>query len=62
MKDKQQKDSSKSDIKSNRAFQGNDSDPAKEKGKGEKVTKDDLKGKKVDADPEKQSDIPLERE
>lgn len=30
---------------------GNDIDPQKEKGKGEKVTNYDLKAKKVDADP-----------
>lgn len=41
--------------------QGIDKVPEQEKGKKEKVTSDDLKGKKVDADPEKESDKPLER-
>lgn len=41
--------------------QGIDQMPDKEKGKKEKVTPDDLKGKKVDADPEKESDKPLKK-
>jgi hypothetical protein len=41
--------------------QGIDKMPQQEKGKKEKVTPDDLKGKKVDGDPEKESDKPLER-
>jgi hypothetical protein len=40
--------------------QGTDKMPEQEKDKKEKVTSDDLKGKKVDADPEKESDKPLE--
>ena len=34
--------------------QGTDKDPAEENGKKEKVTTKDLKGKKVDADPEEE--------
>ena len=43
----------------NADWQGVDKDPADEKGKKEKVTITDLKGKKVDADPEKESDKPV---
>ena len=42
----------------NADWQGVDKLPADEKGKQEKVTKDDIKGKKVDADPSKESDKP----
>ena len=45
----------------NADWQGVDKDPAEEKGKKEKVTKEDLKGKKVDADPNEESDKPLDR-
>lgn len=31
--------------------EGNDKAPGEERGKGEQVTPDDLKGKKIDADP-----------
>jgi hypothetical protein len=36
---------------SNYDLEGNDKAPGEESGKGEQVTNDDLKGKKVDADP-----------
>lgn len=36
---------------SNENLEGNDKAPGEESGKGEQVTPDDLKGKKVDADP-----------
>jgi hypothetical protein len=36
---------------SNKDLEGNDKAPGEESGKGEEVTNDDLKGKKVDADP-----------
>ncbi|HEX2845107.1 MAG TPA: hypothetical protein VHN59_01065 [Chitinophagaceae bacterium] len=36
-----------------------DKAPGEERGKEEKVTTHDLKGKKVDADPEKKPDQPL---
>lgn len=44
----------------NADWQGVDKDPAEEKGKKEKVTIKDLKGKKVDGDPEKESDQPVD--
>ena len=54
MYDKQQ-DINKNNISqyepSNQDLEGNDKAPGEESGKGEKVTNDDLKGKKVDADP-----------
>jgi hypothetical protein len=36
---------------SNKDLEGNDKAPGEESGKSEQVTTDDLKGKKVDADP-----------
>ena len=36
---------------SNQDLEGNDKAPGEESGQGEQVTNDDLKGKKVDADP-----------
>ena len=36
---------------SNQDLEGNDKAPGEEAGKGEEVTNEDLKGKKVDADP-----------
>lgn len=36
---------------SNNDLEGNDKAPGEESGQGEQVTNDDLKGKKVDADP-----------
>jgi hypothetical protein len=36
---------------SNRDFEGNDKAPGEESGIAEQVSKDDLKGKKIDADP-----------
>lgn len=43
---------------SNADAQGVDKAPGEEAGKAEKVTGKDLKGKKVDADPSKESDKP----
>lgn len=40
--------------------EGNDKAPGEEANKNEKVTTRDLKGKKVDADPEKESDKPVQ--
>ena len=48
----------KKDEGLNRQQQGVDKAPGKESGKGEKVANTDLKGKKVDADPERESDKP----
>ena len=42
----------------NKQQQAVDKVPGEERGQGEQVTKDDLKGKKVDADPSKESDKP----
>ncbi|HKZ67252.1 MAG TPA: hypothetical protein VJ111_12885 [Chitinophagaceae bacterium] len=60
MHSKQQKKKSaeEEDLQLNADWQGVDKAPGEEKGKKEKVTKKDLKGKKVDADPEKESDKP----
>lgn len=41
--------------------QGVDKAPEGEEGKKEKVTNTDLKGKKVDGDPELESDQPVEQ-
>jgi hypothetical protein len=40
--------------------QGVDKSPGEERGKKEKVTEKDLKGKKVDADPEREDGKPAE--
>ena len=45
----------------NAGRQGVDKDPDLEKGKKEKVTTKDLKGKKVDGDPENERDQPLDQ-
>ena len=47
------------DLQLNAGLEGVDKAPGEEKGKAEKVTTNDLKGKKVDADPAKESDKPL---
>jgi hypothetical protein len=47
------------DLQLNTGLEGVDKAPGEEKGKAEKVTNNDLKGKKVDADPVKESDKPL---
>jgi hypothetical protein len=49
----------KEDVGGNGDQQAVDKAPGEERGKAEKVTKDDLKGKKVDADLSKESDRPL---
>jgi hypothetical protein len=46
------------DQELNEQRQAVDKAPGEERGKGEKVTEEDLKGKKVDADPSKESDRP----
>lgn len=46
------------DIKRNQGQQGVDKAPGEEEGKGEPVSKSDLKGKKVDADPGKKEGRP----
>lgn len=57
---KQKKMAEDKDEQLNADWQGVDKDPAEEKGKKEKVTIKDLKGKKVDGDPEKESDQPVD--
>jgi hypothetical protein len=49
------------DPQLNESRQGVDKMPSEEKEKKEKVTPDDLKGKKVDGDPTKEEDQPLSR-
>jgi hypothetical protein len=56
------KNKNENQSSANEDRQGVDKMPEQEKDKKEKVTPEDLKGKKVDADPEKQSDRPLKRE
>ena len=56
-----QKDN-KETIPTNADLEGNDKLPGEEEGKAEKVTNRDLKGKKVDANPELNSDKPVRQE
>lgn len=44
----------------NQSKQDVDKAPGEERGKGEQVTTDDLKGKKVDADPSSETDKPVD--
>jgi hypothetical protein len=50
--------SPESNDQPNRNQQGVDKAPGEERGRGEKLTSKDLKGKKVDADPSQQKDRP----
>lgn len=59
MENKKKQNREDVDLRLNKQFQGVDMDPAKEAGKGEKVTNRDLKGKKVDADPAKKKNRPV---
>jgi len=59
MKHKKNEKNEKKEINSNR--QGVDKAPGEELGKKEKVTMTDLKGKKVDGDPELESDQPVDQ-
>ena len=47
--------------KRNREKQAVDKKPGEERGKGDKVTEKDLKGKQVDADPSTEEGKPLNR-
>ena len=47
------------DYPSNKDHEGVDKAPGEERGKGEQVTSKDLKGKKVDADPEQPFEQPI---
>ncbi|HEY8897087.1 MAG TPA: hypothetical protein VIM79_19825 [Niastella sp.] len=49
------------DEKMNRDKQAVDKKPGEERGKGDKVTEKDLKGKQVDADPSTEEGKPLNR-
>jgi len=57
---KKQKDD-KNIPASNADLEGNDKFPGEEQGQAEKVTNKDLKGKKVDANPELESDKPVKQ-
>ena len=57
-KQKKDKDKQKEDLQLNRQSQAVDKAPGEERGTAEKVTRDDLKGKKVDADPEEENRKP----
>ncbi len=46
----------------NKELQGNDKAPGEEAGRGEQVTNEDLKGKKVDADPGNKDDVPIDQQ
>ena len=59
MKHKKNEKNEKKEINSNR--QGIDKAPGEELEKKEKVTMTDLKGKKVDGDPELESDQPVDQ-
>ncbi|GAO45495.1 hypothetical protein [Flavihumibacter petaseus] len=48
------------DIASNADLEGVDKAPGEERGKAEKVTLNDLKGKQVDEDPESEEGKPLD--
>jgi len=50
----QEQESRPQDYPSNKDQQATDKAPGEEAGKGEQVTKDDLKGKKVDREPDEQ--------
>jgi hypothetical protein len=45
----------------NQELKGTDKAPGEEQGRGEKVTTNDLKGKKNDGDPSKEEDKPAEQ-
>jgi hypothetical protein len=57
-KDDPNKNKKNDDVASNQSRQAVDKAPGEERGKGEKLTKKDLKGKKPDADPSQQADRP----
>jgi hypothetical protein len=58
MDDKKYKNDNHDTSHLNGQMQGVDKAPGEDQGKEEKVTKEDLKGKKVDGDPSKESDKP----
>lgn len=58
MQDRDKQNINKGDESLNEQSLGVDKAPGEESGKKEKVTNEDLKGKKVDGDPSKESDRP----
>jgi hypothetical protein len=61
-KKKKNQDAEDKQLQENKNWQGVDKPPEEEKDKGEKVSINDLKGKKVDGDPELESDKPLSQD
>jgi hypothetical protein len=59
MEDKRSQDTSNQSSASTKDQQAVDKAPGEERGKGEQVTTNDLKGKKVDADPEDPYEQPI---
>lgn len=58
--DKQrEQDTNENKYPSNRDQQAVDKNPGEERGESEKVTTEDLKGKKVDRDMDRQEDAPI---
>lgn len=62
MKNQEGKNKEKESFERNSDWEGDDKAPGEEQGKAEKVTFRDLKGKKVDGDPEKENDQPAKEE
>jgi hypothetical protein len=54
-----EKNKTHEDYPSNKDQQAVDKNPGEERGKSEKVTNEDLKGKKVDRDMDRESDEPI---
>ena len=59
MEDKSSQDTSSQSSAPTKDQQAVDKAPGEERGKGEQVTTNDLKGKKVDADPEDPYEQPI---
>jgi hypothetical protein len=61
MENKQTENKEKTSAGGNSDLEGNDKAPGEEQEKKEKVTVNDLKGKKVDGDPSQEADQPLKQ-
>lgn len=59
MDNRQAAENKNGETVSNKDFEGVDKAPGEERGKGEQVKTEDLKGKKVDADPEAPFEQPI---
>jgi hypothetical protein len=59
MQNKKNEERASQEYPSNRDQQAVDKAPGEERGKGEQVTKEDLKGKKVDRDTEEDYEQPI---